>query len=134
MAIGISKRIYELIQNKMEQLPEHSEISASLKLKPWKDFLDTDIIQEITFGYPYGGMRNRVVVLTFDNAQALGHRAQLHRQVGLTLAKKCEPDLLANTLSPFLTHPGGCVVQCDKTGAIVSILDMKARFLALRDS
>ena len=125
----LSKRLYEAIEGKLNSLPEYSEVSSSLKLKPWQDFLDTDIIQEITFGYPIGGKRERVIVLTFDSADVLRQRAELHRQTGLSFAKKCNSaDLRSGVISKFLDHPGGYVVQCDATGDIIRVIDLQVYF------
>jgi hypothetical protein len=128
----ISKRMHDQIQGNLQYLPEYPKIAPALKMKAWKDLLDTDIIQDITFGFPYEGTRHRVTALTFDNAETLEQRAILHRQVGISLAKKCvAPDLVANVIKPYLAHPGGCIVQFDELGAIVRFIDLSPRFLAI---
>ena len=128
----ISKRMHDMVQGNLQHFPDYPKIAQALKIKPWKDRLDTDIIQDITFGFPYEGTRHRVLVLTFDKAQTLEKRAIFHRQVGISLAKKCmAPDLVTNVIKPYLVHPGGFIVQFDELGAIVRFIDLSPRFLAL---
>ena len=128
----LSKRMFDFIQPKMQKFPEYERKAPALKLKNDRDFLDTDIIQEITYGFPFQGTRHRVVALTFDRADYLESRAILHRQAGISWAKKCIDDkFVREVVKPFLTHPGGLVLQFDKTGAIVKVADLQNRFASM---
>ena len=115
----------------MQKIPKEPTISKALRIKTGGDFLDCDIIHDITFGFPFAGSRHRVVALTFDNAQTVGARAILHRQVGITLAAKLQTaatsDLsIANDISGYLAHRGGCVVQCNRAGEVIDFFDLSA--------
>jgi hypothetical protein len=128
----LSKRMFDLIQPKMQVLPEYQERASALKLKNDRDFLDTDIIQEITYGFPFEGARHRVVALTFDSARSLEFRAHLHRQVGISLGAKCTVDaVVRNAVRPFLTHAGGLVLQFDKAGQIIGEADLQPTFASM---
>jgi hypothetical protein len=128
----LSKRMFDFIQPKMRLLPEYERKSSALKIKNDRDFLDTDIIQEITYGFPFEGTRHRVVALTFDSAECLEARALLHRQTGICWARKCTSDkFVSEVVKPFLSHPGGLVLQVDKTGAIINVVDLRDRFASM---
>lgn len=128
----LSKRMLDLIQPKMQVLPEHQERAPALTLKNDRDFLDTDIIQEITYGFPFEGARHRVVALTFDSARSLEIRAQLHRQVGISWGAKCRSDdVVRHAVMPYLAHPGGLVLQFDRAGRVVGEVDLKKTFASM---
>jgi hypothetical protein len=128
----LSMRMFDLIREQMQSLPEYATESAALKIKNSRDLLDTDIVQDITYGFPFNGERHRVVALTFDEARVVLTRAHLHRQVGLSLATKCTEDaFVREVVRPFITHPGGLVVQCDRTGSIVQTIDLSSRFASI---
>ena len=128
----LSMRMHDLIRNDMQAFPGYEKHAAALKIKSDRDLLDTDIIQDVTYGYPYGGERHRVVALTFDSAKVVESRALWHRQVGFSMAKKCTgADFIREVVNPFLSHPGGIVIQCDASGAIVDVVDLSARFAGL---
>ena len=128
----LSKRMFDFIRPQMQSLPEYKREAPALKIKDARDFLDTDIIQEITYGFPFQGARHRVVALTFDDAGYLVTRAHLHRQAGVSWGAKCTSDqFVREVVKPFLTHPGGLVLQFDKTGAIVNVADLQDRFASM---
>lgn len=125
----LSMRMHDLIRNNLQVFPGYEKHAAALKIKSDRDLLDTDIIQDVTYGYPYNGKRHRVVALTFDSANVVESRALWHRQVGFSMAKKCAgADFIREVVSPFLSHPGGIVIQSDASGAIVDAVDLSTRF------
>lgn len=128
----VSMRMYDLIRSNVQAYPGYEKYAAAFKVKSERDFLDTDIIQDVTYGYPYGGERHRVVALTFDNAKIVEARALWHRQVGFSMAKKCTgADFIREVVSPFLSHPGGIVIQSDVSGSIIEAIDLSTRFVDL---
>lgn len=128
----LSMRMYDFIRNDMRSAPGHETHSDALKIKADRDLLDTDIVQDVTYGYPYEGERHRVIALTFDNAKVVQSRAILHRQAGISMAKKCTgADFIKNVVNPFLSHPGGIIIQCDASGAIIDAIDLSDSFARL---
>ena len=128
----LSMRMYDFIRNDMRSVPGHEKQSDSLKIKADRDLLDTDIVQDVTYGYPYEGERHRVVALTFDSANVVESRAILHRQAGISMAKKCTgADFIREVVNPFLLHPGGIIIQCDASGKIIDTVDLSERFSGL---
>ena len=130
----LSIRLYDSIRQKMGGVPDDPVISKAFKIKTDGDLLDTEIVQDVTFGFPFGGIRHRVVALTFDEANVVGARALFHKQVGATLATKLKTAAaadrnVARDITPFLTHPGGCVVQSNKSGDIVDFYDLSSNWL-----
>lgn len=124
----LTMRLYDPIRQNVEAAFPNKAIAKALRIKTDRDFLDTDIVQDVTFGFPYQGTRHRVVALTFDDAEAVSIRIRLHRQAGFTLAKNMaglaasDPKVAAD-ISSFLAHPGGCVVQSDKDGNVIRFVD-----------
>jgi hypothetical protein len=128
----VSMRMYDLLRSNLQAFPGSEKYAAAFKVQSERDLLDTDIIQDVTFGFPYGGERHRVVALTFDNAKIVEARALWHRQVGFSMAKKCTgADFIRQVVNPFLSHPGGIVIQTDASGAIVDAIDLSSRFAGL---
>lgn len=82
----LTMRMFDLIRGNIRSMPEYKERARALSVKHSRDLLDTDIVQDVTEGYPYKGLRHRVVALTFDDAKIVEARACLHRQVGLSMA------------------------------------------------
>jgi hypothetical protein len=125
----LSMRLYDSIREKLGESATSPVISRAFKIKSEGDLLDTEIVQDVAFGFPYGGIRNRVVALTFDDAKVVGARALFHKQVGAILSSKlraasaADPNI-ASDVACFMTHPGGCVVQSDKSGNIVDFYDL----------
>lgn len=128
----VSMRMYDLLRSNIQAFPGSEKYASAFKVKSERDFLDTDIVQDVTYGYPYGGERHRVVALTFDNAKIVEARALWHRQVGFSLAKKCTgADFIREVVTPFLTHRGGIVIQSDASGTIIDSIDLSTRFAGL---
>ncbi len=130
----ISVRVFNHIKAAMQGMPAHEEAIQALGLKNQEDFLDTDIIQDLTYGFPYAGGRHRVIVLTFDKAKVLLHRALFHRQLGDAIAKRYQssPEMQA-IVESYISHPGGIIVQADQTGHILKIVDLPKSFASLNE-
>jgi hypothetical protein len=128
----LTMRMFDLIRENMRALPGYEQQARALSVKNSRDLLDTDIVQDVTYGYPHKGLRHRVVALTFDEAKIVEVRACLHRQVGFSMAAKCTgADFVRTVVQPFLAHPGGLVIQCNQAGAIFATVDLSARFPAV---
>lgn len=128
----LSMRMFDYLRSDLQSLPGHAAFAAALKIKSSKDFLDTDIIQEITYGFPHENTRHRVVALTFDKAKVLESRAIWHRQAGIAFAAKFTgEEAMREIVRPYFMHPGGLVVQSDPTGAIVDVVDLRNPFASL---
>jgi hypothetical protein len=125
----LSMQMFNLLRANLQSQPDYETLAAALKIKSKRDFLDTDIVQEIAYGFPHESVRHRVVALTFDNADVLKSRAIWHRQAGNAFAGKFTgEEAMREVVRPYLRHPGGLVIQSDPTGAIVNVVDLRGSF------
>ena len=128
----LSVRMFNHIKHSLQSLPGYELEVKAQGIKNQRDLLDTDIVQEITYGFPLEGRRHRVVALTFDNANVLQRRARHHRQVGISINSKFQSDpAMIEIARAFLTHPGGVIVQSDESGAIVNLIDLRDTFASI---
>jgi hypothetical protein len=123
----LSMLMFNFLRRGIQSQPGFDRRGAAFNVKSDRDLLDTDIVQELTYGFPFDGTRHRVVALTFDQASVVKDRACWHRQVGIGLAAKCS----ASVTQPFLSHPGGLIVQSDPTGAVIEMIDLSGQFADL---
>ena len=125
----LSMRMHDYLRSDVESQLGYEEVAPAFKIKSSRDMLDTEIIQDVTFGYPYDGGRRRVVVLTLDSAKYVMERAIFHRQVGAKWAGKyVSADYMRQVVKPFQAHPGGVVVQFDRNGSILEAIDLAPIF------
>lgn len=125
----ITKRMWDFFYSTIPKGVENRELTRAHKLKTDSDFLDTDIVQDVTFGFPFDGVRHRVIALTFDDAGVVSSRAEMHRQCGFAMASLHDGGKAnLSVIRPFWDHPGGVIIQCDSAGNILAVVDLAKRF------
>jgi hypothetical protein len=126
----VSVRMHYLLKAMNPESPPPESFVKALRLKNDRDYLDTDIIQELTYGFPFEGNRRRVIALTCDDAETVEIRARHHRNMGHALADRLfqSDPITRQAARSFLDHPGGLIIQVAEDGNILKCVDLKISF------